>query len=119
MGKRLPSDRQIMVQEFAAFRRSMGRPFDPALVPRSFSDPKELELAYWSNEGLAADRPKVLPPPAPSSSELVTRAHLHRRIDASLQLIGKWMATVLAPLQQKHAALEKRVAELETAGNWL
>jgi hypothetical protein len=116
MANRALTDRKEMIAEWKAFRLKNGLPFDAAFVPKSFADPKELEIGYWDNESAAeeeAKSPRKAPQPLirktarTGAQTFVTRADLNKCRDGDLKLIGRFIAQQLAPLA-------RRITELET-----
>ena len=77
-----------MIEEFRAFREAQGLPFDPALVPHRFDDPKDLEFGYWQIED-AVKAAREVPgsaPPVPTYS----KSAVDKKFDLMLETIGKW-----------------------------
>ena len=102
-----------MIAEFRAFREREGLPFDPALVPHRFDDPKDLEFGYWQIEDAvkaAQDVPPPPPPPVPTYSQ----KQVDRKFDLMLETVGKWVGLRIAEaLKASVEPMRARIAELE------
>jgi hypothetical protein len=118
------TERRELLREFREWREAEGLGFDPAFVPRRFSDLRDLDQRYWEAEQDAKHAARGQPrqaPPAPPRSDYVSRKHF----DQMLEVIGGWVGKRISEaLKASVEPLRERIRELESmpmrfCGPWL
>ena len=115
------SDRDELIEEFRAFREAEGLPFDPAYVPRSFANIRDLDDGYAEIEH-AAHAAREVPPPSYSPPPTYSQRQVDRKFDLMLETVGRWVGERIGEaLKASVEPMRRRIQELENrefGGTW-